>query len=94
MKYESENLTVTNEAELSDELDEQIMRLKDALSSLLTKENIRLDVALSVFATMYARTACDYMELPKELALEAITQTLEMHYADDGYNKGEMQWLN
>jgi hypothetical protein len=94
MKYESENLTVTNEAELSDELDEQIMRLKDALSSLLTKENIRLDVALSVFATMYARTACDYMELPKELALEAITQTLELHYADDGYNKGEMQWLN
>jgi hypothetical protein len=94
MKYESENLTVTNEAELSDELDEQIMRLKDALSSLLTKENIRLDVALSVFATMYARTACDYMELPKELALEAITQTLEMHYADDGYNKGEVQWLN
>jgi hypothetical protein len=94
MKYESENITITDEAELSDELDEQIMRLKDALSSLLTKENIRLDVALSVFATMYARTACDYMELPKELALEAITQTLELHYADDGYNKGEMQWLN
>jgi hypothetical protein len=94
MKYESENLTITNQDELSDELDEQIMRLKDALSSLLTKENIRLDVALSVFATMYARTACDYMELPKELALEAITQTLELHYADDGYNKGEMQWLN
>jgi competence transcription factor ComK len=94
MKYKSETMTITNEAELSDELDEQIMRLKDALASLLTKENIRLDVALSVFATMYARTACDYMELPKELALEAITQTLEMHYADDGYNKGEMQWLN
>jgi hypothetical protein len=94
MKYESENLTITNETELSDELDEQIMRLKDALASLLTKENIRLDVALSVFATMYARTACDYMELPKELALEAITQTLNMHYADDGYNKGEVQWLN
>jgi hypothetical protein len=94
MKYKSETMTITNEAEISDELDEQIMRLKDALSSLLTKENIRLDVALSVFATMYARTACDYMELPKELALEAITQTLELHYADDGYNKGEMQWLN
>jgi len=94
MKYESENLTITDEAEISDELDEQIVRLKDALASLLTKENIRLDVALSVFATMYARTACDYMELPKELALEAITQTLEMHYADDGFNKGEVQWLN
>ena len=94
MKYESENLTITNEAEISDELDEQIMRLKDALSSLLTKENIRLDVALSVFATMYARTACDYMELPKELALEAITKTLDMHYEADVFNTGEVQWLN
>jgi len=94
MKYQSENLTISNQDEISDELDEQIMRLRDALASLLTKENIRLDVALSVFATMYARTACDYMELPKELALEAITQTLEMHYADDGHNKGEIQWLN
>jgi hypothetical protein len=94
MKYESENLTITNEAEISDEIDEQLVRVKEALSSVMVKENIRLDVALSVFATMYARTACDYMELPKELALEAITQTIEMHYADDGYNKGEMQWLN
>jgi len=94
MKYQSENLTISNQDEISDELDEQIMRLRDALASLLTKENIRLDVALSVFATMYARTACDYMELPKELALEAITQTLEMHYADDGHNRGEIQWLN
>jgi len=94
MKYKSENMTITNENEIPDEIDEQLVRVKEALSSVMVRENIRLDVALSVFATMYARTACDYMELPKELALEAITQTLEMHYADDGYNKGEMQWLN
>ena len=94
MKYKSENMTITNENEIPDEIDEQLVLVKEALSTVLVKENIRLDVALSVFATMYAKTACDYMELPKELALEAITQTLNMHYADDGYNKGEMQWLN
>ena len=94
MKYESENLTISNQDDVPDEVDEQLVRVKNALASVLIKENIRLDVALSVFATMYARTACDYMELPKELALEAITKTLDMHYEDDVFNTGEVQWLN
>jgi hypothetical protein len=94
MKYESENMTITDQDDINDELEAQLSRLKDAMAEVLMAEKVRLDVALSVFATMYAKTACDYMELPMDVALEAITKTLEMHYEDDDYNEGEVQWLN
>ena len=93
MKYESDNLTIVDQDEVSDEIEEQVNRIKQAFIETLKTENIRYDVALSIFATMYARTACDYMELPQEIAHEAITKTLELYYMDD-FEIGEGQWLN
>jgi hypothetical protein len=93
MKYESENITITDQDGVSDEVEEQVTRIKEAFIKTLNKEKIRYDIALSIFATMYARTACDYMELPQDIALEAITKTLELWYMDD-FEMEEGQWLN
>jgi hypothetical protein len=93
MKYESENITITDQDGVSDEIEEQVTRIKEAFIKTLNTEKIRYDIALSIFATMYARTACDYMELPQDIALEAITKTLELWYMDD-FEMEEGQWLN
>jgi hypothetical protein len=94
MKYESENLIIRDQDEVSDEIEEQVTRVKDGIFKVLQDENIRYDVALSIFATMYARVACDHMELPQKIAHEAITKTLELYYADDFNEMEEGQWLN
>jgi hypothetical protein len=92
MKYESDNIKITDQDGVSDEVHEQVMRIKEAISEVLQDEQVRYDIALSIFATMYVRVACDYMEIPQDIALEAITKTLEIYYADD--EMGEVQWLN
>ena len=93
MKYESENITIVDQDGVSDEIEEQVNRIKEAFIKTLNTEKIRYDVALSIFATMYARTACDYMEIPQDIAVEAITKTLELYYMDD-FEMEEGQWLN
>ena len=94
MKYESENLRITELSEVEEEIEEQVTRVRDAIFTVLQDENIRYDVALSIFATMYARVACDHMELPQKIAHEAITKTLELYYKDDFNEMGEVKWLN
>jgi hypothetical protein len=94
MKYESENLRITELSEVEEEIEEQVTRVRDAIFTVLQDENIRYDVALSIFATMYARVACDHMELPQKIAHEAITKTLELYYKDDFNETGEVKWLN
>jgi hypothetical protein len=94
MKYESENLRITKLSEVEEEIEEQVTRVRDAIFTVLQDENIRYDVALSIFATMYARVACDHMELPQKIAHEAITKTLELYYKDDFNEMGEVKWLN
>lgn len=91
--YESENLKIKDQDELDDEMDEQLTRLKSKLVDVLNSEKVRLPVALSLFATLYTQTARDMMELPKEIALEAITGVIEMNYAEYE-ERGTAQWLN
>ena len=92
MKYESENLSVKDQDEIDGEMDEQLTRLKSKLVDLLNEEKVKLQVALSLFATLYTQTAHDMMDLPKEIAIEAITGVIEMHYAEDEME--EVKWLN
>ena len=92
MKYESENIRVKDQDELDGELDEQLTRLKGKLVDVMNEEKVKLQVALSLFATLYTQTAHDMMELPKEIAIEAITGVIEMHYAEDEME--EVRWLN
>lgn len=92
MKYESENIRVKDQDELDGELDEQLTRLKGKLVDVMNEEKVKLQVALSLFATLYTQTAHDMMGLPKEIAIEAITGVIEMHYAEDEME--EVRWLN
>ena len=92
MKYESENIRVKDQDELDGELDEQLNRLKGKLVDVMNEEKVKLQVALSLFATLYTQTAHDMMELPKEIAIEAITGVIEMHYAENEME--EVRWLN
>lgn len=92
MKYESENIRVKDQDELDGELDEQLTRLKGKLVDVMNEEKVKLQVALSLFATLYTQTAHDMMGLPKEIAIEAITGVIEMHYAENEME--EVRWLN
>lgn len=92
MKYESENIRVKDQDELDGELDEQLTRLKGKLVDVMNEEKVKLQVALSLFATLYTQTAHDMMGLPKEIAIEAITGVIEMNYAED--ETEEVRWLN
>ncbi len=92
MKYESENLRIKDQDELDGELDEQLVRLKSKLIDVMNEEKVKLQVALSLFATLYTQTAHDMMGLPKEIAIEAITGVIEMNYAED--ETEEVRWLN
>ena len=103
MKYESETMKISDQDEISDEMDEQISRLKEKVCDVFMSEKVETQVALSIFATMYVRTACDMMGLPKAIAKEAIDQLIEMHYASEGEpddaemhfaNMEKPQWLN
>ena len=92
MQYESENIRVKDQDELDGELDEQLTRLKGKLVDVMNEEKVKLQVALSLFATLYTQTAHDMMGLPKEIAIEAITGVTEMNYAED--ETEEVRWLN
>lgn len=92
MQYESDNLKIKDQDELDGELDEQLVRLKGKLIDVMNEEKVKLQVALSLFATLYTQTAHDMMGLPKEIAIEAITGVIEMNYAED--ETEEVRWLN
>lgn len=94
MKYESDNIRIKDQDEISGEMEEQITRLQDKMVEVMQSEKVKVQVALSLFATLYAKTARGMMDLPKDVAIEAITGVLEMHYAEDEDYKGEVQWLN
>lgn len=93
MKHEFEHLSISDQDDIDDELDAQICRLRDKIADVLMNDDepVPTEVALSIFATMYVRTAHDMMELPLEVAKLAINSTLDLHYADD---EGEGKWLN
>lgn len=97
MKYESENLRIRDEAEdIDPEIDAKMIRIKKKIIQILDEEELTLDMVLSLFATMYVLTAHRVMEMPIEVALEAITGALMMQYAEEemAKHKGDMQWLN
>ena len=92
MKYESDAIRITDNDEIPDELDNQIVRLRSGIVDVLQGEKVEIQVALSVVATMYINIAKGMMDLPKEITLEAITQAIEMAYAEDEME--EVEWLN
>lgn len=92
MQYESDNLRIKDQDEIDSEIDEQLVRLKSKLIDVMNEEKVKLQVALSLFATLYTQTAHDMMGLPKEIAIEAITGVIEMNYAED--ETEEVRWLN
>ena len=97
MKYESENLRISDQDEdLDPKLDEQIARVKSQIADIFTEEKVRHDVALSVLATMYVVTCHRIIEMPKEIALEAIRGAIEMQYAEDDEqpDDAEMHFAN
>jgi hypothetical protein len=97
MKYESENLRISDQDEdLDPKLDEQIARIKSQIADIFTEEQVRHDVALSVLATMYVVTCHRIIEMPKEIALEAIRGAIEMQYAEDDEqpDDAEMHFAN
>lgn len=92
MTYQSENLTIRSQDDIDEELDALIMRVKERVVDALMEEQVPAEVALSIFATFYSRTACEMMELPIHVAKEAINVTLDLHYADK--EKDGVEWLN
>ena len=92
MKYESDNLKITDQDEMLDDVDKQIVRLRAGIVDVLQGEKVEMKIALSVVATMYINIAKGMMDLPKEITLEAITQAIEMAYAEDEME--EVEWLN
>ena len=105
MKYESENLRIKDEEEdIDPALDEQISRIKGAIADIFAEEEVRHDIALSVLATMYVVTCHRIIEMPKEIAIEAIKGAIEMQYAEDDEqpedadmhfaNMEKPKWLN
>lgn len=95
MKYESENLRISDQDEdLDPKVDEQVSRIKAKFADILNEEKCTMDVALSIMATMYVVTCHRMIGMPKEIALEAIKGAIEMQYAEDDDDRGEVQWLN
>lgn len=92
MKYESDNVRISDKEEMTDEIDEQMSRLQDKLFDVMESEPVSLQVALSMFATFYVKTAKELMGMPKEVALEAIAGVIEMSYGED--EREEVKWLN
>lgn len=92
MKYESDDIRITDSDEIPDELDNQIVRLRAGIVDVLQGEKVEIQVALSVVATMYINIAKGMMGMPKNITLEAITQAIEMAYAED--ETEEVRWLN
>lgn len=92
MKYESDDIRITDNDEIPDELDKQIVRLRAGIVDVLQGEKVEMQVALSVVATMYINIAKGMMEMPKHITLEAITQAIEMAYAEDEME--DVEWLN
>ena len=105
MKYESDSLRISDQDEdIDPKIDEQIGRLKEKIADIFTEEQVRHDVALSVLATMYVVTCHRIIEMPKEIAIEAIKGAIEMQYAEDDEqpedadmhfaNMEKPKWLN
>lgn len=98
MKYESENIRITDEMDgLDPKIETQINRIKAKFADILNEEKCTMDIALSIMATMYVVTCQRMAGVPKEIALEAITGAIEMQYAEDDDeedNEGEIKWLN
>lgn len=90
MEFESENIRIVDQEGVPEEVDAQMSRILKKINNILRDEDVNVQVALSLFATMYAKTACGIMELPKEVAIEAITGVLEMYCVDDE-DRGELQ---
>ena len=97
MKYESDTLRISDQDEdLDPKLDEQISRIKSKIADIFTEEQVRHDVALSVLATMYVVTCHRIIEMPKEIALEAIKGAIDMQYAEgeEQPDDAEMHFAN
>ena len=92
MKYESDDIRITDNEEIPDELDKQIVRLRAGIVDVLQGEKVEMKIALSVIATMYINIAKGMMGMPKHITLEAITQAIEMAYAEDEME--DVEWLN
>lgn len=83
---------IDQDEEMEDEIVEQMERIKRGFVKVLQKEDPDLQVIISVLASMYVTTACDMMELPKEIAINAIVGAIELRYSED--ETGEGQCLN
>lgn len=93
MEYESDNLKIIEDGIPAD-IDAQITRIREKIGHVFNEEKVSTSVALSIIATLYVNVAKGMMEMPEEVAIEAMVQTIKMAYYDEDEDRGEIKWLN